>query len=67
MRLSVNGLSLPIKQMGGDFLLLESPVNHPSSQASIVLHVDDSERCWNIWLPAGISSLIDRVAIAPTA
>jgi len=44
MRLLVNGLSLSVTQMGPDFVLLESPVNHPPAVASMVLQVDQSER-----------------------
>lgn len=42
MRLLVNGLSLPVAQMGPDFVLLDSPVNHPPAAASVVLQVDQN-------------------------
>jgi hypothetical protein len=64
MRLLVNGLSLRGSQMGPNFLLVESPVNHPPTDASIVLQVDESERSWRIRLPQGISAGTKRVAIA---
>ena len=54
MRLLVNGSSLPIAQMGPDFLLLESAEAHPPATAKIVLRVDASERRWTVWLPEGI-------------
>ncbi len=63
MRLLVNGLSLPVLQMGPDFLLVERPVNHPPASASVVLQVDQSERRWNVTLPGGISAGTNRVAI----
>lgn len=61
MRLLVNGLSLSVAQMGPDFVLLNSPVNHPPAAASLVLQVDESERCWNVSHPSGISAGVKRV------
>ena len=67
MRLLVNGLSLPVLQMGEDFLLVDQPLNHPPVTASLVLRVDESERCWTIHLPAGLSAQSNRVAIETVA
>ena len=64
MRLIVNGCSLSVAQMGPDFLLLETPINHPPDLASVVLQVDQSERRWSVRLPDGISAGSKRVAIA---
>jgi hypothetical protein len=64
MRLVVNGLSLRVAQMGPDFLLVESPVNHPPADASVVLQVDQSERRWRVRLPDGMSASAKRVIIA---
>lgn len=64
MRLLVNGFSIPVSQMGGDFLLIDSPVNHPPADASLILQVDESERRWNVRLPEGMSAVSKRVAIA---
>jgi hypothetical protein len=66
MRLLVNGGSIPVAQMGPDFLLLDEPFDHPPADASVVLRVDESERQWNVRLPDGISSGSKRVAIAAT-
>ena len=63
MRLLVNGLSLPVLQMGPDFLLVDQPINHPAAEASVLLQVDESERHWNVNLPVGISAGLNRVAI----
>ena len=63
MRLLVNGLSLSVRQMGGDFLLVDQPVNHPPAIANMVLRVDESERGWPVRLPKGISADSNRVAI----
>jgi len=67
MRLLVGGHSIPVAQMGPDFVLLENPVNHPPADASVVLQVDQSERSWNVRLPNGISAGTKRVAIAASA
>lgn len=63
MQLLVNGSSLPIAQMGPDFLLLDKPVNHPPSEAIIVLSVDGSERRWPVYLTEGLATGRERVVI----
>ena len=67
MRLLVGGHSIPVSQMGPDFVLLQNPVNHPPADASVVLQVDQSERSWNVHLPHGISAGTKRVAISARA
>jgi hypothetical protein len=64
MRLLVNGFSILVRQMGNDFLLVDSPVNHPPTDASLILRVDMSERVWGVRLPEGMSTASNRVAIA---
>ena len=64
MRLLVGGHSIPVSQMGSDFILLQNPVNHPPADASMVLQVDQNERTWNVHLPHGISAHVKRVTIA---
>ena len=64
MRLILDGASVNINQMGPDFLLIESPTDHPPCQAIILLRVDDSERRWRVRLPEGISKASTRVALA---
>lgn len=67
MRLLVNGLSLTVLQMGADFLLVDQPVNHPPTIASVVMSVDDSQRRWDVRLPLGLSAQSNRVAIESVA
>ena len=64
MRLLVNGTSLPIGQMGPDFLLLDAAIDHLPTEATIVLRVDETERRWNVKLPNGLSATSERVIIA---
>jgi hypothetical protein len=63
MRLRIGGMSLPVAQLGPDFLLLKRPLDHPANDATLVLCVDGNERQWNVRLPAGISAESRRVAI----
>ncbi len=60
----VNGIALPISQMGPDFVLVDVPVDHEAATATIVMPVDESERRWNVHLPDGISAENKRVRIA---
>ncbi len=64
MRLIVDGVIIPIRQMGPDFLFVDSASDHPPGEATIVLQVDDSERKWEVMLPEGISKASTRVALA---
>jgi hypothetical protein len=67
IRLLVNGVTFPVAQLGPDFLLLDVGIDHPPSEASIVLRVDQSERRWGVRLPKGISARSERVMIASVA
>ena len=64
MKLLLNADSIPVAQMGPDFLLLDSATDHPPGEASLVLQVDQSERRWKVNLPHGISAHSQRVTIA---
>jgi hypothetical protein len=54
MQLLVSGGAVAVAQMGPDFLLVDAPINHPPGNASLLLQVDQSERCWDVNLPEGI-------------
>jgi hypothetical protein len=64
MKLLVNGSSLPVAQMGPDFLLVTEAIDHPPANASIVMRVDESERRWDVHLPNGISLGSKRIVIS---
>jgi hypothetical protein len=64
MKLVLNADSIPVAQMGPDFLLVDSATDHPPGEASLVLQVDQSERRWKVNLPHGISAHSHRVTIA---
>ena len=63
MRLLVNELTVPVVQLGPDFLLVDAPLDLPAGDASVVMQVDQGERRWNVRLPDGISAASRRVAI----
>jgi hypothetical protein len=64
MRLLLNGSSIPVVQMGPDFLILQSATEHPPSDAILELCVDANERRWKVRLPQGISSASRTVIIS---
>jgi hypothetical protein len=63
IQLLIDGGSVPVAQLGPDFLLLDAPFEHPPGKARLVLQVDQSERRWDISLPNGISAAANRVVI----
>ena len=67
IRLLVGGADLAVAQLGPDFLLVDTPCDMPPGKASILMRVDDSERCWTVFLPQGISATSARVAIGVAA
>jgi hypothetical protein len=64
MQLLVDGTSIGITHMGWNYIIVESPIDHPPGEASIVLKVDDSESRWKVRLPEGASRSSNRVALA---
>lgn len=61
MTLLLNGDTIPIAQMGPDFLILDEPVDHPPCVADVVLSVDGKEERWSVRLPEGIQRNRRRV------
>ncbi len=51
-------------QLGPDFLLLTTPIDHPPSDATVVLCVDENERHWQVHLPEGITASSRRVLLS---
>ena len=64
MRLLLNGSSIPVVQMGPDFLILQSATEHAPGDAMLELCVDANERRWKVRLPQGISSASRTVTIS---
>jgi len=65
IRLSVNGLELPVAQLGPDFLILRKSTSYPPAQAEISMSVDGDEERWKIDLPEGITPERIKTPIAP--
>ncbi len=51
--------------MGSDYVLLETPIDHPAADACMVMVIDQSERRWDVHLPTGISARTKKVVISP--
>jgi len=64
IQLLIDGGSVPVAQMGLDFLFLDAPFDHPPGDANLILRVDQSERRWDVCLPNGISADSNQVSIA---
>ena len=54
MWMVVDGCSIPIAQMGPDFLIIRESVEFPPSDAEITLRVDGHEEHWAVKLPEGV-------------
>jgi hypothetical protein len=65
MRLLLNGASIPLAQLGPDFVLLDAPMDHGPCDATIVLSIDGQERRWTVRLPEGTAAISRKVVIAP--
>jgi hypothetical protein len=64
MRLTLNGHSLRIGQMGPNFLILDDTIDHPPSRAEIFFSVDGNEERWTVNLPNGLQAGRKRVLIS---
>jgi len=67
MHLILDGKTLSIGQMGPDFLILDSPIEHPPANAVLFISIDGNESKREIHLPQGISTNSPRVVIAKSA
>jgi hypothetical protein len=63
IQLLIDDSSIPVAQLGPDFLLLDEPFEHPLGNACLILQVDQCESRWEICLPNGISAATSRVKI----
>jgi hypothetical protein len=56
MHLTVDGEIYPIAQLGPDFIILATPVDHPPARGEITFSVDGRVRRWPVLLPNGIAA-----------
>lgn len=55
IQLIVNGHILPVAQLGPHFLILRNAIDHPPTDAEIVMSIDGDVKQWPVRLPAGIA------------
>jgi hypothetical protein len=65
IQLNLTNLSIPVAQLGPDFIILREGVNHPPTEAEMVLWVDESESRWTVFLPEGLRDDLVRIPILP--
>lgn len=63
IHLKVAGQSLPVAQLGSDFLILEQPVNLAPTRGDVVMRIDAGERRWPVSLPDGADTAVERTHI----
>jgi hypothetical protein len=56
MHLQVNGHTLPVRELGGDFLVLAESIDHPPTEAELFLSIDGDERRRTLWLARGLKN-----------
>jgi hypothetical protein len=64
MELCVNGLTLPVAQLGPNFVVLENPVDHPPVEREIGMWIDGREQRWRVRLADGIKESQRKTAIS---
>lgn len=67
MHLSVAGQVLTIGRLGPDYVILDSPIDHPPSVAEVSLSVDGQANRWQVWLADGLSASRPRTPISKTS
>ena len=63
MRLEIGDATLPVAQLGPDFLIVRTPVEHAPTDAVLYFSIDGNERRRDIHLPEGISAARTRTPI----
>jgi hypothetical protein len=56
LQMVVGNRTLELGQIGPEGVVVREPVELPPGQGEVVMHVDDFERRWQVYLPDGISS-----------
>jgi len=64
MHLIVEGNTLSVGQLGPDFLILDTAIDHPPTTARLFFAVDGNVREREVFLPEGMSVNSRRVVIA---
>jgi hypothetical protein len=64
IRMHINGHTIDVAKMGPDYVVANSPVDHPPGEAMLYMQVDRNESNWKVHLPHGISAQSQRIAIS---
>lgn len=56
IHLFLNGQILPIEQLGPNFFVLRTPIDHAAADATIAMTIDGDERRWPVRLVNGIQA-----------
>jgi hypothetical protein len=64
MHLSVNGHRISIGHLGPDYVVLDTSIDYPPSDAEISLSVDGKESRWKVRLVDGLSASRARSRIS---
>jgi hypothetical protein len=64
MHLLLEGKTLSVGQIGPDFIILDTAINHPPATGELFLSVDGNDRRWRVHFPGGMSTASRRVTIA---
>jgi hypothetical protein len=54
--LLLDDLSLPVAQLGPNFLVLKDRINHPPADAEIAMTIDGHEERWQVHLNDGVKA-----------
>lgn len=63
MRLEIDGVRVPIAQLGPDFVILTEPASSAVRRGEIALQVDSTEERWTVELPDGLARPGERTRI----
>ena len=55
LNLIVDGREFALSQIGPDRIALRNPIELPPCEADVVMHVDNHQQVWRVWLPDGVS------------
>jgi hypothetical protein len=67
MSLIIDEVSHPVAQLGPDFLILKTPIDHAPTIATVLLSIDGSERKWIVQIPRAVSRESRRIVFSHAA
>lgn len=67
LQLIIGEARFELGQIGPGSIYLSEPVALPPCEAEVVMHVDDFERRWHVYLPEGATPGVRLVRTVPAA